>query len=362
MADFKFLTHEVLTHVPIGGLEPRSFSFNDPIWGGGQCELTVAINAGYDVSSLKNRTRPDGVELYVKDGDTYLWGGIINFRSRTPGIPLLTVQAQSWKSWFYTRLIPYQVVYTNVDQWVIARELMTFATSEVGTPDVYMTAANSGKNRDLTVQPFWSVGEALDNLGKRDGGFEWSIGFRNGSQTGLPELFLELWNHGQTRTGRALLFLDSAESTNYVTVGEIPEDATERRPRVWAQGETPDPNDIIVVKDEDPALPNETVLLRETMTQYSGVSRLPTLFDYARAERVARNAPFSVVSVDLRADQPRLSSYRSGDRARLRIKDEWEDIDIAGIRIIDRAVRKDENTDVTATVQLDMLDIDTTED
>lgn len=43
MAEVIFNLHEILTHKPLGRLEPRSFAFNDPIWGGGQCDLSIAI-------------------------------------------------------------------------------------------------------------------------------------------------------------------------------------------------------------------------------------------------------------------------------------------------------------------------------
>lgn len=353
--DIEFHVHEVLTHEPIGRLDPKNYKFNDPIWGAGALEFEVAIPKGKNVSSLKRRTMPDQVEIFVMDGEHFLWGGILNWRARTPGTKVLKCKAQHWKGWFYTRLVPDRWL-REQDDWQMVYELWDFAANDKGTPALYRGGTDRGIISQFTVEPFWSVGQALDNFGGRDNGFEWSIGFRKGSQTGLPEMFLELWTPGQTRGRPNLLFLDQSESTNRISVGDIEEDATERRPRVWATGEGTYPDQPRTL-DEDPELKNDTILLRESVSNHSGVIETPTLFNHARSERLARNIPMTVLPIDHPYNKPHIRDYRSGDRARLRIRDEWDDIDIPGIRIIDRAVNKAEKGMPIATVQLDLTDV-----
>lgn len=352
--DLKFMVHEALTHEPIGQLDPKAYGFNDPVWGGGSLEMTLTIPTSKGVQSLKDRTRPDEVELFVLQDDTFLWGGPINFRSRRPGSKELTVKAQHWKSWFYTRLVP-DKWFREVDEFDMIFELWDFALDDYGTPQMIRGTGTSGKIRQFTVDPFWSVGKALDSFGQRDGGFEWSLGFRSGSQTGLPEIFLELWEPGAARGLNSLLFLDVGESQNKIAVGEIPEDATEKRPRVWSTGEGGWPAQPFT-KDEDPALKDGGILLREEMIN-SNATEMDTLFDQARAERLKRNNPLSILPVDHPHTRPNVKDYRSGDRARLRIRDEWTDMDLRGVRIVDRAISKKPGSSTIATVQLDLADV-----
>lgn len=354
---FQFHIHDLFTHVPIGKLDMRYFSFNDPIWGAGTFDGAVTIPHGKDVDSLKRRTVPDQVEIFALQGSSFLWGGILNYRSRKPGTQNLVLRGQAWKAWLYTREVPTKWIYDSKDQWGMAYDLWDFAAADKGCPKLYRGATLSGVMRQFTVEPFWSVGQALDSFGQRDGGFEWSVGFRLGSQTGLPEMFLELWNIGQERSSRSSLFLDQKTTRNNISVGDIAEDASERRPRVWSTGEGGWPDQPFTF-DEDPELDNGRVLLRETDTNYGGVIDTTTLFDHARSERVARNTPMNTISVDHPINQPDVKSYRSGDRARLRISDEWEDMDLRGVRIIDRAVAKSPDQPSVATVVLDLTDVE----
>lgn len=352
----EFHVHEILTHKPIGRLDPSAFAFNEPVWGAGEFNGSVTIPAGKDVTSLKRRTIPDQVELYITQGSTYHWGGIINYRSRKPGTQTLSIKAQHWKAWLYTRIYPGKLVYASRDQYQMAYDLWDFAANDVGCPTLFRSSGLSGTLRQFTVEPFKSVGQLLDEFGSRDGGFEWSVSIRLGAQTGLPEPFLELWEQGAERSQRSALFLDQKTTHNNISVGDIAEDATERRPRVWATGDGGWP-DQLFVKDEDPELATNTILLREAASNYGGVVLAATLFDHARSDRVARNVPLSTIPVDHPVDQPNIKDYRVGDRARLRINDEWENIDLRGVRIVDRAVSKQGGQATIATVLLDLTDV-----
>lgn len=349
----KFYVHDVLTGASLGELDPKEYSFNTPLWGGGSAELVNTLTTNPDV--LKRKTTPDGVALYIKEGSQYLWGGPINSRTKTPGKPELKLKAQHWKAWFYTRLVK-DKWFRVKDQYAMAWELIAYATNDYGTPKVIVGSYTSGLSREFTVEPWWSVGQALDTFGQRDGGFEWDVLLRDNSQTGLPEVYVELYPLGQERSSRPTLMLNSTDSTNRISVGDIPEDASEKRSRVWTTGEGQWPEQP-TSKDEDPNLSGNTVLLRETVTNYQSVSTLATLFDHARSERIARSLPQSKVSVTHPIDQPSITSYRVGDRARLRVKDEWFDFDFKGVRVTDKAISKHLGQPSQSTVVLDLTDI-----
>lgn len=353
MTDFRFYAHDVLTQQPLGEIEPTTWSFSDPMWGGGTCEFTAAIPRRSDV--LKRRTQPDAVALYVKADDTFVWGGVINYRARRPGIPLLSVKAQQWESWLYDQLFPNAVYYVGGGQHGLANDMLNFAVNRPGTPNIQLSERNGGTARDFNLPPWKSVGEGLDLLGNRPGGFEWSIGVRTHITTGDPELFLELWDIGATRSTSRLLRLDATDGRNNVNIGEWAEDSSGRKTRVWATGEG-SPPDQAAVKDEAPGVAQDQVLLREMVVNFPSERDRTYLYDHAKKARLALEQGELILPVDISADN--VTNFRTGDRARLVVNDEWEMVDISGVRIFGRGVSKAKrNSDAVVSLRLDLRDV-----
>ena len=364
MADLKFFIHDVLSDVPLGQLYPQNYSFNDPAIGNGQIQMQIAIPVDPGaVSGLKGRTTPDAVAVYVRDGENYLWGGILNYRSRTPGINTLSVSGQHWRGWLFDKIVDRLNYYYNPqDMATIANHIISMkATIGAGQggyrghPYFVATAPIFGTQAELTIPAGNTAGAALDDLAGRDNGFEWSIAFRSNRTTGLPEKYLELWKHGQTRSGRRLLFLDSKQSTNRVAFGMTEESATQRRSSIWAIGDGVYP-DQPVVNDHDPGLDTNTELLRDEWNVRTGVINPTTLFQFARKRRLELSNTAQVIPVDVPFNEPALTSYRSGDRVRVRIKDNWSNIDISGVRITNRTIHKQSTSAPTVTLELDFND------
>lgn len=210
----KFYCHETLTGKLLGQLETSTFSFNSPISGHGEAHLTMPIRLGSE-NYLKQITRPEEVSLYIKEGNTFLWGGPIITRPHAPGSPVFSIVAKEWKSWLYSRALMSLIVKTAYDQYQMAYDLIDLATIGVkGAPAISRGSTLSGTTRDFTVQPTWYVGDALDSFAKRDGGFEWFIKVRSNTYTGLPELFLMVYPQKGEHSSRRVLSLMVKYSVN----------------------------------------------------------------------------------------------------------------------------------------------------
>lgn len=362
MADLRFYVNDILTHENVGRLFPREYSFGEPLAGIGEARLSITMPSQVSRNSLLYRLIPNRFELEITDGDplrggAVIWAGFIHGRVPNPEKMTVDFDATHWKGWFYRRLIPPKTWTNNKltgDQYTIAYTMVDWACAHVAAHKVVRGTAVSGKTRELTVNPWWSVGEALDNIGKRDGGFEWSLSFRRGGTNGLTESMFELWKIGQARSSSPLLYIDNTRTTNKARVGVLQEDGSIQATRVFA---TSDGDDPVYSSDEDPTLSKASIILLEDSTTYQDNRNKTLLFDYARAERLSRNNPYSTVAVTIPEDAIRIGSYRTGDRARLRVRDDWRDIDVVGIRITNRSINKTDGSPMTVTVELDMTDV-----
>ncbi len=359
--DVTFQVFDVLTDAALGAVYPNSWAFGEVVHGAGELSMNLPIDPRTR-DALRVRTNPDKVQVVAFQEDRQgrvlpVWGGVLNYRARTPGTLVLNCKAQEWRSWLYTRLHP-TTYYRAADEYTLAQHLLQLAVTGAGTPLIVWQARTSGKTRQLTLQPWTSYGDALDSLGGRDDGFEWTLDLELSPTTGLPRKRFMLWEPGAARTGtRPDLRLVESAPRNSVSIGEVTESATDRRTRVWATGEGQPPAQPLS-KDEDPDLLGGSVLLRETVTNWPGVTRVDTLFNHARGERLERSLVRQTLDIDVPVDSPLLTQYRVGDRARVLVQDAWENIDVVGARITARSVNRSGRESVpVATLTVDLSDV-----
>ena len=358
----EFSFHDMLTARRLGSLKFTDWSFNDPLGGVGQFSGTLPITEA-NRDFIRDIIKPNLSAVYAKVGDVYLWGGIVTGRPWKRSTSTLTIKATQWEGYWYRRFVLNRYYKASIEQMQATREMLSTAMADIGTPRVTLDTASSGVLRQVTVEPWTTVGDALDSVANRDNGFDWSIQIRNNSQTGLPELYLAQWYPerqsqtdvlGVTIESRKEL-IESLQSGGNANVDDWPEDAIQAATRVWATGDG-SPPDQPIAKDEDPDLTDGFLPLFESVTNWFGVTSKAVLADHARSERMDRALPLQTLPADLPVDTPRIEEYLVGDRARVVIKDEWLDIDLPAVRIIDRAISSDQTSGMKATVLLDLTD------
>jgi hypothetical protein len=348
---FRFVITPVLSFIPIGELELSSVSWNDPVFGaGGQFSGKAEINNVQTRDQLMQLTAPDSVALYVQNTDNgqYMFGGPVINNPWARQEQRLTVTAQSWKSWLYQKQLQMNlaanpvtdVSYTQTakDQFFISRALLTAAIADIGCPVIGVGSELSGVIRDLSVKgsDMKSVGDVIDSMANRDNGFEWEIQVRIGT-SGHPSLwFTPVFPERGGVNNQVMLLHQQETGGNILGMGDPQNTAAERRSRVWATG-TGQPPDQMVAFDQDPALTGGFILLRERVTNYNGLSKVATLADHARAERLYRNQTLQQVEVQVALDNPDFIVYASGDKVRLLVEDPWINWDFGAVRIIDRS-------------------------
>jgi hypothetical protein len=374
VSDFRFVICPVLQPgSPIGELSLSTVSFNDPVTGtGGSFSGKLEVSASMkDIYAAL--TEPWTVALYVQDpvsGD-YLWGGPLIQRPWDPSERRLQLTAMSWKSWLYMKALdpdfsvnpPIDKIYsqTATDQFSIARYILGFVNTDVGTPHINMGIELSGINRDLSTQgtQFKFIGDLIDSMANRDNGFEWNIAVEQDSN-GHPSLwFRPYWPKRGQVNNSVILLHEQPTGGNILSFSNQSDSAAALRTRCWATG-SGQPPDMLFAYDQDPALTGGFTLLAERVDNYSTVSDIATLAQHARTARKYFGQSRSTITPSLGLDDPDFRLYAAGDKIRLKVQDDWWDFDFNAARIIDKQFNVNNEGDSpapdTVSLTIDLTD------
>lgn len=367
MATFRYTTYSIMSERQLAS----SLVMNDPQWtevvngnAGFSGAVTVPDRLERDrVFALRAALEPREAALYVQDeAGNYVFGGPIIQRKWSPEKRQIEVSAVHWRSWFYSvMLTPAQdgsgdILYswTAQDQTSIAADLFEYALIGGATdgrpPFAGADCPATGKTRDLSVKglDFKYVGDLLDSVGSRDGGFEWGVTIDRGLN-GTPVIrpYTAFPQEGGLVTG--LMF---STGSNILEYSEIVEDASGERTRVWSVG---DGEPVPYAYDQDSAIGAGAALLAERSDNYSRVVRVDTLASHSRAMREYLSSPFNLYTFSTHLNAPPVGSYRAGDRGRLILKDDWYNLDLPAVRIIQKTVKPAEQK---VEITVDMNDMD----
>src|ERR1041384_6355923 len=110
MNDFRFIVCPVLSTVPFGELELENVVFTESVDGKGTTfEASAFPSSTQSASRLKELLNyggnPNAIALYVKSGDGWLWGGVLQQNPWDGASASFKIKATYWKSWLYARFL-----------------------------------------------------------------------------------------------------------------------------------------------------------------------------------------------------------------------------------------------------------------
>lgn len=376
-------TFNVLSRKLTGELRATDWTLPDPLTGTSSGTISVALDKltpGY-IDRLRRLTTPEVCGVVVSDDtNRVVWCGIIRGRPWKPRSGALELSVEEIRGWFYSAALRpgSAVLDTNGDyittsllQSTVAWYFALIALSDGSTVDANgfpsttrpgALLVNVGQMPYIPTEPTRSlvgrrgdkVGDLLDTLSRFDGSVEWWLDttFDNFDAPRTVAWTFRTSTERKSRLNPIRLF--SKASGANIVYDSWPEDSSAYASSVTALGEGTPP-DQLAATDVDPAIASGGALLREvTSGPYSGVVDTSTLFDLARTERVARaDSSLSVqLTVDLTQIPP--ASFTVGDRAYVRIVDEWLDVEIEAARIIDRQLLGGASKPLQATITLNL--------
>lgn len=320
MPTYRYLFCDLVTNSVLAELPLATTTFGLRLNGAGSLSADLPVTDPR-VRSLDpiNATLPGRTALYVDRDGVLLWGGIVWTR-RTDQTNKLQLGAQEFESYFARRLITADAVFSQVDQLVIARSLITTAQNKPGgNIGVQVGTETSGVLRDRTYNGYElkPVLEALHQLSQVSNGFDYAIDVFYDPVSGAPSKLLRL---GYPRRGVvANLSGWLWEYPGNVQGYTWPEDATSQATTMYATGAGTPPGQL-----QSTAVGTAAGYpLLESKQSYTDVSVQATLDGHAAADLAAMSAPVVVPTITVRADQdPTIGSYQVGDELRLRITDD----------------------------------------
>ena len=193
MADYRILYALTTDDVVLGELPVTDFTFSEALNAAGTFTATLALDtvqapalsASVASPELTAATfAPDGrTQIFVERDGVIEWAGILWAYQASIAAQTAVISATGYLSYFSRRLITADATYAAVEQTAIGWGLINTAqtASSIGIIDG-STASGTTRTRTYEGRYALSVGEALRNLSKTDGGFDfrfsaaWSAG------------------------------------------------------------------------------------------------------------------------------------------------------------------------------------------
>jgi hypothetical protein len=369
MEGFRYFSCHPMARARYGAINFASHSWTEVANGSGVLEGNITLP--YDAVArelIEKGTRPDEAVIY-RDSDTYglTDGYIVTSRKWSPSTRTLSIRAAELRAWLYdVMLTPYENMsgdvnysWSGVDQVAIAQGIVfNGAVYGYGIPmvDVPYTP-NSGKLRDLNClgTQFKKIGDLLDSMAQRAGGFEWGLIPAVNSGDGLPKWLFKVWYPERGSSVPGLRFFRVLDSGNFSLVDDPELNSASRYARVWTTGST-ETNQYAV--DIDPGLTGGSMLLREKSSDYSSVTERATLSAHARAERRYYASLLDTIKIRIHPDEFDVMSFRAGDRCRFKYVDEFLAYDLPAARIIERKISESATSSATIELTIDLNDSD----
>jgi hypothetical protein len=325
---YRYLFADLLTNEIVGELPLTGVSFTQQLNQAGTLQghllLSGMTTAQFNVNAS---TTPARTGIYVDRNGILIWGGVIWGRTYNSSEQTLNIVAREFESYFERRRITTTQAFTNQDQLLIARTLITSAQAvPSGDIGVIVGTETSGVLLSRTYYSYELKGvyNAIQDLSRGEDGFDFNIQVAYDPITNEPTKTLVL---GYPRTGTIYSPTDPEAIVFEFPAGNIvdyeyPEDGAIAANTVYALGAGSNEGKLIESAQDTTLLADGWPLLEE-QANYSDVTDSTYLQQLATGQVLAVAYPPTTIKIVVPAYvTPELGAYQIGDDARLVITDE----------------------------------------
>ena len=306
---------DLLTDRDVAELELDSVRFDRRIIVPGSFSCSIQV-ANEEVAARVKNIIPGKTVCYVYRNQE-IWGAYIIWTMRVTspqrGPVKVDLTGATMESWLYRRLLDQDLTFNQVDQITIARELIE--TAQTGwTPfqdnadlGIETLSGTSGFLRDRLYKrdEAATVGQRLEELANVDSGFEYIIDVYYDPSTDTRR---RLWKWGYPALGESNNFWSFQQPGNILGF-ELTYDAVEGATAFWTRGDSIEDDvteEAVPLMTTSPAFATEYMVRGfphlDKVVDYSGVTSLVTLENYAAWWRDNRGGVILIPQIEVRGD------------------------------------------------------------
>lgn len=338
MAEYTYRFADLLSDADVAELELSNVRFDRRIITPGAFSGSITVTNSDMANQVKKVVPAKTVVHVYRDAD--IWGTYIIWQVRVRSSSRSGVQVEfqgaSLESFFYRRLLDLDQTYNDVDQFDIARDLVSIAqTGWMPYPNapqlgiISNPAVMSGVLRDRSyyITDAATVGQRLEELANVDNGFEYMINTYVDSDAGLRvREFVLAEQLGSENIDVTFSYPGSIDSY------EIQMDATAAATAFWTRGDSIQDDvtaDARALMTLEPALAEEWLDAGfphlDKVIDYSTVIELSTLEAYAQWWKDNRAGVFSIpiISINTTDIATLITPSSLGTEAQFTILDEY---------------------------------------
>lgn len=337
MPEYTYRFADLLSDSDLCELELSNVRFDRRIIQPGSFSASVSVTNS-DIATQVKKIVPARTILHIyRDSD--IWGTYIvwqmRVRSSGRGAPTVELQGATLESWFDRRIVDTDVVYTNTDQFDIARGLVDnaqtgwFPYESNANLGITYDANDSGVLRDRSyfLTEAATIGQRLQELANVDNGFEYMITTYDDPGTDMRVRKLVLADKLGVQN-LDVLFTYPGAIVSY----DVSYDATTAGTAWWTRGDTIQDD---TTETEYPLMTEAPVLSDlwlsnafphlDRVIDYSSVTVLDTLEDYAAWWRDNHSGVIAVPVVEINTSDARtiIPPSALGTTAVFTIEDEF---------------------------------------
>jgi len=300
-------------------------NFSHYLNGPGKCDISTSPNPAEN--NIRNKISTDYIKpgrstIYIeKDGiivGAYiLWELFVIY----PSNRLRLIGEGLW-SYFRRRIIEDTVTHTNTDQFVVAKGLIDTALAKTGGSIVGLsttsTSTSSGVNVDRSYYNYQRrfVGEAVEDLADRDGGFDFEITSKWVAGSSPPTISNEYHQYYPRKGTLAEVVFDLDANLTKISWQQKAQKFVNKLYMVGAGSAS----DTTLVQSTNIDSFAEGYPLLEHKLVKKDISKESTLTEYSTRELNKRDQLYEVLTleVDPRSVETRLGAFQTGDLARVK--------------------------------------------
>jgi hypothetical protein len=323
---YRYLFADLLTNQVLAELNLTGVTFTQSLNAAGTFQGSIELSGLPASANATNATIPAKCAVYVDRNGVLVWGGIIWNRTYNSQTQHLSITAREFESYFERRRITTTSVFSSVDQFTIAQQLVNNAQAATnGNVGIAVPSNTSGVlvSRTYYSYELKTVYSALLDLSRSTNGFDFNIKVAyDGGGNPSKSLILAYPQSGirySASNPTATMFeLPAGNMVEY----EYPEDGAPAANTVYVIGAGSNEGKQIVTATDATKIAAGWPLLEDS-ANYSDYTDLTLLTNFAAGQVAAVSYPPTTLKVVASPSvDPVFGTYGIGDDVRIRITDD----------------------------------------